>query len=61
MIKVEYEILEKRKQQGALEQTPPKAQKPKIDSEHEVYNYNGEYWQDELGYYRYKVTSLCKE
>jgi hypothetical protein len=61
MIKVEYEILEKRKAMGGLEQVPPKPQKPKIDSEHEIYNYNGEYWQDELGYYRYKVTSLCKE
>jgi len=61
MIKVEYEILEKRRQQKGLEQTPPKPQKPKIDGEHEIYNYNGEYWQDELGYYRYKVTSLCKE
>lgn len=61
MIKVQYEILEKRKQQGALESEPPKAQRPPIDSEHEIYNYNGEYWQDELGYYRYKVTSLCKE
>lgn len=61
MIKVEYEILEKRKAMGGLEQVPPKPQKPQIDSEHEIYNYNGEYWQDELGYYRYKVTSLCKE
>ena len=61
MIKVEYEILEKRKQQGALEANAPKPQPPKIDREHERYNYNGEYWQDELGYYRYEVTSLCKE
>ena len=61
MIKVEYEILEKRKQQGALEKVPPKPQRPRIDAEHEIYKYNGEYWQDELGYYRYKVTSLCKE
>lgn len=61
MIKVEYEILEKRKAQKDLEQVPPKPQKPKIDAEHEIYNYNGEYWQDELGYYRYKVTSLCKD
>lgn len=60
MIKVEYEILEKRKQQGALEANPVKPQRAKVDSEHENYNYNGEYWQDELGYYRYKVTSLCK-
>ncbi len=61
MIKVEYEIQEKRKEQGELESVPPKPQKPKIDAEHEIYNYNGEYWQDELGYYRYEVTSLCKE
>ena len=61
MIKVEYEIQEKRKEQKALEPVPPKAQKPDIDKEHEIYNYNGEYWQDELGYYRYEVTSLCKE
>src|SRR5690606_7223070 len=61
MIKVEYEILAKRREQKTLETTPPKPQKPKIDSEREIYNYNGEYWQDELGYYRYKVTSLCTE
>jgi tetratricopeptide (TPR) repeat protein len=61
MIKVEYEILEKRKQQKELESVPPKPQKPEIDREHEIYKYNGEYWQDELGYYRYEVTSLCKE
>lgn len=61
MIKVEYEILEKRKAQAELEAVPPKPQKPSIDSEHEIYNYNGEYWRDELGYYRYAVTSLCKE
>jgi tetratricopeptide (TPR) repeat protein len=61
MIKVEYEILEKRKQQKELEKTPPKPQRPQIDREHEIYKYNGEYWQDELGYYRYEVTSLCKE
>ncbi len=61
MIKVEYEIDEKRKEQKELEQVPPKPQTPKIDKEHEIYNYNGEYWQDELGYYRYEVTSLCKE
>jgi hypothetical protein len=61
MIKVEYEILEKRKAQAALEENAPKPQKARPDPEHEIYNYNGEYWQDELGYYRYKVTSICKE
>lgn len=61
MIKVQFEILEKRKQQKSLEQYPAKPQKPEIDPEHEIYKYNGEYWQDELGYYRYEVTSICKE
>lgn len=61
MIKVQFEILEKRKQQKELEAYPPKPQKPDIDAEHEIYKYNGEYWQDELGYYRYEVTSICKE
>lgn len=61
MIKVEYEILERRKEQKALESVAPKPERPDIDKEHEIYNYNGEYWQDELGYYRYEVTSICKE
>ena len=58
-IKVEYEILNKLKTVG--EEGVGELQKPTIDSEHEIYNYNGEYWQDELGYYYYKVTSVCVE
>ncbi len=60
-IKIEYEILNRIKAAGdtGAKEGPP--QKPKIDSEHEIYNYNGEYWKDELGYDNYKVTSLCKE
>jgi hypothetical protein len=58
-IKVEYEILNKLKTVGA--EAVGELQKPVIDSEHEIYNYNGEYWQDELGYYYYKVTSVCAE
>jgi hypothetical protein len=49
------------KAQGGAAPKEGRPQKPKIDSEHEIYNYNGEYWKDELGYYNYKVTSLCKE
>ena len=60
-IKIEYEILNRIKAQGGGAPKEGRPQKPKIDSEHEIYNYNGEYWKDELGYYNYKVTSLCKE
>jgi predicted nucleotidyltransferase len=58
-IKVEYEILNKLKTVG--DEAVGTLLPPKIDSEHEIYNYNGEYWQDELGYYYYKVTSVCVE
>ena len=58
-IKVEYEILNKLKELGV--ETPNQMQKPTVDREHEIYNYNGEYWQDELGFYYYKVNSVCKE
>ena len=60
-IKIEYEILNRIKAGGEGSPTERRPQKPEIDSEHEIYNYNGEYWKDELGYYNYKVTSLCKE
>ena len=60
-IKIEYEILNRIKAGGEGAPTERRPDKPKIDSEHEIYNYNGEYWKDELGYYNYKVTSLCKE
>jgi tetratricopeptide (TPR) repeat protein len=60
-IKIEYEILNRIKAGGTGAPQERRPQKPKIDSEHEIYNYNGEYWKDELGYYNYKVTSLCKE
>ncbi len=58
-IKVEYEILNKLKTVG--EEGVGELQKPQVDKEHEIYNYNGEYWQDELGYYYYKITSVCVE
>lgn len=30
-----------------------------VDSEHVVWPFNGEYWRDELGYYRQEVTYKC--
>ena len=58
-IKVEYEIVEKLK--SLQEDQDGEDVKIKPTSEEERYNYNGEYWQDELGYYYYRVTSLCQE
>lgn len=58
-IRIEYEILNRLKAKGP--DIRGEKQKPFVDSEHEVYRYNGEIWADELGYYNYGVTSLCSE
>jgi len=30
-----------------------------VDDEHVIWPFTGEYWQDELGYYRFVVRSTC--
>jgi tetratricopeptide (TPR) repeat protein len=30
-----------------------------IDDEHFMWKFNGEYWKDELGYYRFRIRSRC--
>ena len=30
-----------------------------IDDEHQQWPFRGEYWKDELGYYRFKVLNKC--
>jgi len=44
-----------------MEITAPtqKAAKPKTDSEHHIWPFQGEYWRDELGYYRQVIVSRC--
>ncbi len=32
-----------------------------VDDEHQYWPFNGEYWKDELGMYRYKVSSACEQ
>ena len=30
-----------------------------VDDEHFLWKFNGEYWKDELGFYRFKIRSRC--
>ena len=30
-----------------------------VDDEHFQWKFDGEYWKDELGYYRFKIRSRC--
>ncbi len=47
----------------AAEQTAAAAQsrggEVKVDEEHQLWPFDGEYWRDELGYYRQRVTNVC--
>lgn len=66
-IKVEYEIINAKK--GAIEAELRKervvtaakgaAEEIKADDEHLLWPFDGEYWRDELGYYRFKIRSQC--
>jgi TolA-binding protein len=70
VIKIEYEILQG--QRGALEaeivaeqqilQGPnaKRAEEIKVDDEHHMWPFTGEYWRDELGYYRVRIGNKCQ-
>jgi tetratricopeptide (TPR) repeat protein len=70
VIKIEYEILQG--QRGALEQEiieeqqiiqGPGGKRPdeiRVDDEHEMWPFRGEYWRDELGYYRVRIANKCQ-
>ena len=63
--KIQYEILEA--QAGTISEAARGEQLAGgrkedpiiVDDEHFVWRFNGEYWKDELGYYRFKVRSQC--
>jgi tetratricopeptide (TPR) repeat protein len=69
VIKIEYEILQGEK--GQLEEDVKTEtmtggasrvkdiSNVRIDDEHEFWPFKGEYWRDELGYYRYKLLNKC--
>lgn len=62
---VEIEVYRTRRgelaQGGAGERRPsPAGGVVHVDSEHVLWPFNGEYWRDELGYYRQQVTHHCQ-
>src|SRR5262249_32807733 len=30
-----------------------------VDDEHQTWDFSGEYWKDELGFYRFRIASQC--
>ena len=69
VIKIEYEILAgqkgeleeevKQEQQVIQGQGVKRGSEIRADDEHEMWPFNGEYWRDELGYYRVKIVNKC--
>jgi tetratricopeptide (TPR) repeat protein len=67
--KIKYEILdgEKRQEEEDLRSESAKERNRKardivainVDDEHQFWPFTGEYWRDELGYYRYKLANKC--
>ena len=64
-IKVEYEIINGKKNEleaavrGELVKPTRTAREVRVDDEHELWPFDGQYWRDELGSYRYKIQSRC--
>lgn len=63
--KIQFEILEGQSKGlsaqavGASIKKGSKQEPIVIDDEHFEWRFNGEYWKDELGYYRFKIASQC--
>jgi tetratricopeptide (TPR) repeat protein len=69
VIKIQFEILEGEKKQAEedVRNETPKDRREKekeltiinVDDEHQYWPFTGEYWRDELGYYRYRLKNKC--
>jgi hypothetical protein len=59
---IEIEILGYRRGELGIAPATPAAsgRSVHVDSEHVLWPFNGEYWRDELGYYRQELTDRCR-
>lgn len=64
-VKVKIEVLNAQagqisaKAKGERVSSDHKEERIVVDDEHFMWKFNGEYWKDELGYYRFKIRSKC--
>jgi hypothetical protein len=64
-VKIKYEILEAKGNRlsaaaaGTRVAADHKEEPIIVDDEHFQWKFDGEYWKDELGYYRFKIRSRC--
>lgn len=64
-VKIQYEILNAKAEKISTEAVGGRISSSRkeepiiVDDEHFQWKFNGEYWKDELGYYRFKIRSRC--
>ena len=64
-VKIQYEILNAKAEKlsadavGSRVSSSHKEEPIIIDDEHFQWKFDGEYWKDELGYYRFRIQSRC--
>jgi hypothetical protein len=60
-IRIRYEVLNAKAHALATNQRPGNHPEDPIviDQEHSEWRFDGEYWKDELGYYRFRIRSRC--
>lgn len=64
-VKIQYEILNAKAEKLSAEavgtriSSSHKEEPIIVDDEHFQWKFNGEYWKDELGFYRFKIRSRC--
>ena len=57
---LEHEVIEERSREAAAAGNKPIAD-IRADDEHVIWPFVGEYWRDELGYYRVKIRNKCQK
>jgi hypothetical protein len=71
VLKIQYEILQGQKGPAgegshrgaavsAVAARPPRSESS-VDDEHQYWPFRGEYWRDELGYYRFRLLNRCEK
>ena len=56
---LEHEVIEERERTSGATTTKP-IEDIRADDEHVIWPFVGEYWRDELGYYRVKIRNKCQ-
>ena len=58
---LEHEVIEERSVEAGAGPATSRDEEIRADDEHVIWPFVGEYWRDELGYYRVKIRNKCQK